>query len=95
MLLALKGHGRIDVADAPLQGCDFEALNRLTRIEELLDLYRADYTGVEFAVLDLRKTTYSKSGGALGTAAQPQQRGDPLGYSLIDPRSDEPADRHP
>ena len=84
VVLALDGRGRIDIADAPLQGCDFEALKRVTRIEELVGLYRAATTAVEFRVLDLRKTTFKRSEGALRAPTQSQQSGDPRGYSLID-----------
>ena len=84
VLLALDGRGRVDIADAPLQGCDFAAIRRTTRIDELLDLYRGKTQHVDFRVLDLRKTTLERWDGALGTHQQSQQRGDPRGYSLID-----------
>ena len=84
VLLALDGRGRVDIADAPLQGCDFTAIKRITRIDELLDSYRTEARDVEFQVLDLRKTTLSRWEGGLGTHQQSQQRGDPRGYTLID-----------
>ena len=84
VLLALDGRGRVDIADAPLQGCDFAAIRRTTRIDELLNLYRGEARHVEFQVLDLRMTTLQRRGGALDTHHRSQQKGDPLGYTLID-----------
>ena len=84
VLLALDGRGEVDIADAPLQGCDFAAIKRITRIDELLDVYRAEAPRTEFQVLDLRKTTLQGWEGGLGTHQQSQQGGDPRGYSLID-----------
>lgn len=79
VLLALDGSGRGDIADAPLQGCDFAALKRITRIDELLDSYRAEARGVEFRVLDLKKTTLTRGAGVPGTHRQSQQGGIPGG----------------
>ncbi len=84
VLLALDGRGRVDIADAPLQGCDFAAVRRTTRIDELLDLYRAETPGVAFRVLDLRKTTLRRWQVDRNAHWQSQQRGDPGGYTLID-----------
>ena len=84
VLLALDNRGRVDIADAPLQGCDFAAIKRITMIDELLDSYRSEVPGVEFQVLDLRKTTLERGQGDLGTHQQSQQRGDPRGYTLVD-----------
>ena len=84
VLLALDGRGRVDIADAPLQGCDFAAIRRTARIDELLDLYRAEAPGVEFRVLDLRKTTLEGWQLDQDSHQQSQQKGDPRGYSLID-----------
>ena len=83
VLLALEGRGRVDIADAPLQGCDFAAVRRIARIDELLTLYRAETPHVEFQVLDLRKTTMDREVDR-SIHQQSQQKGDPRGYSLID-----------
>lgn len=84
VLLALDGRGRVDIADAPLQGCDFAAIKRITMIDELLDLYRAEAPHVEFHVLDLRKTTLEGWRVEGSTHQQSQQEGDPRGYTLVD-----------
>ena len=85
LALALDGRGTIDVADAPLQGCDFTELKRRTRIEDLLDIYREEYSGIRFRVMDLRKTTFTPSGKqSHGVGDQFAQAGDPRDYSLVD-----------
>ena len=81
VLLALEGRGQVDIADAPLQGCDFAAVRRIARIDELLDLYRAEAPQAKFRVLDLRKTRWEYERGA---HEQSQQRGDPRDYTLVD-----------
>ena len=84
LLLALNGRGRVDIADAPLQGCDFDALRRIARIDELLGLYRVEVPDVEFHVLDLRKTTLDRREYERGDHQQSRQRGDPRDYTLVD-----------
>ena len=85
LVLALDGHGAIEVADAPLQGCDFDLMRQRTMIEELLDLYRVEFPDIRFSTMDLRKTTLTHgSRWTHGVERQLQQSGDPRGYSLID-----------
>ena len=85
LVLALDGRGSIDIADAPLQGCDFGVLKERTKIEDLLDLYRAEFTGIQFSVIDLRKTTFTPSDRRSHSVGdQYAQAGDPRGYTLID-----------
>ena len=84
VLLALDGRGRVDIADAPLQGCDFAAVRRIARIDELLDLYRVEAPRMEFQVLDLRKTTLDRWEYEQGAHEQSQQTGDPRDYTLVD-----------
>ena len=81
VLRALDGRGTIDVADAPLQNCDFAQLVRRTMIDELLDRYRRRFPQVRFAVVDLRKTILHRRRARDRRA---QQSGDPRGYTLID-----------
>ena len=84
VLLALGGRGRVDIADAPLQGCDFAAVRRIARIDELLDLYRVEAPHVDLQVLDLRKTTLDRWEYEQGAHQQSRQRGDPRDYTLVD-----------
>ena len=85
LILALDGEGEIDVADAPLQGCDFEALVRRNAVGELMDRYRKRFPGITFSVLDLRRTVLRGHGGRItGLENQSEGAGDPRGYTLID-----------
>lgn len=85
LVLALDGHGSVEIADAPLQGCDFDLLRQRTMIEDLLNLYRVQFPDIGFSSVDLRKTTLTpRSAWGQGTEMQLQQVGDPRGYTLID-----------
>ena len=85
LVLAFRGHGTVEIADAPLQGCDFNLLRQRTMIERLLDLYRVQFPDVSFATIDLRKTTLTSwNGWTQGMEKQSRQAGDPRGYTLID-----------
>ena len=85
LALALDGRGTVEVADAPLQGCDLPELRRRSMIDDLLDGYRERFPGVDFGVVDLRKTVLTPAGRwAQGLETQSRQSGDPRGYRLID-----------
>ena len=85
LILALDGRGTVEVADAPIQGCDFEALRSRSMIDDLLSSYRSRFPDVNFGVIDLRKTTLTPVGRwSQGLETQSQQTGDPRGYTLID-----------
>jgi hypothetical protein len=73
--LALRGEGRITLADAPLQGCDFDALLRRGHISELQDHYQAlaragqgVFRPLPLAVLDLRLEVASPRAVVAGIA---------------------------
>lgn len=51
--IALKGTGNIIIADAPMQGCDFEVLKEKMHLNELLDFYKNSKISVQ--LLDLRE----------------------------------------
>jgi len=59
--IALSGSGKIIIGDAPLQGCDFQKLVDISRIEELLQLARKKYPGIIFELEDWRLTTVQDS----------------------------------
>ena len=85
LMVALDGRGIVEIADAPLQGCDFDLLRERTKIERLLDLYRTQFPRVRFASVDLRKTTLSpRSKWGRDGGRQLSQSGDPRGYTLVD-----------
>jgi len=84
-LTALGGAGRVYVADAPLQGCDFARFRRQSGLAQL----EALYAGAPVEFLDLRRQWAEiddASSFVRGVHALP---GDPRGYSLVDlgPRS--------
>ena len=84
LILALDQEGIIEIADAPLQGCDFNELVRRNLIRDLIEHYRKRFSGVTFAVLDLRKTILCNGRNTLtGLENQSAGSGDPRGYTLI------------
>ena len=82
LILALDQEGTIEIADAPLQGCDFNELLRRNSIMKLIENYRERFPKVTISVFDLRKTVLRR--GRSWMAEQSIQPGDPRGYSLID-----------
>ncbi len=87
VLIALEGKGTLIVADAPLQDCDFDALQEKTRASELVEWFKSRTKSVEFQVLDLRKTIRKRQTAAealAGKSFQFEQEGDARGYSLVD-----------
>ena len=53
VVIALKGTGRIVVADAPMQGCDLQDLFTKVGYDKLFDFYKQNI--IDITVLDLRK----------------------------------------
>lgn len=51
-LIALKGTGKVIIADAPMQGCDLFILLKKTGYDDLFEFYRTQ--GIEIEILDLR-----------------------------------------
>lgn len=79
-LCALRGAGRVFIADAPLQGCDFA---RLRHQRGLAGLER-DYAGAPVACLDLRRQWAEIDDASSYVRAVHNLPGDPRGYSLVD-----------
>jgi hypothetical protein len=52
----MEGTGTIIVGDSPLQGCDFAALLRLSRMDELLTVARQQFPGLKIEAQDWRST---------------------------------------
>lgn len=61
VLIALKGEGRIIVADAPVQGCIFPNLREKIRLDDLEQFYRDN--GEKIVVEDLRTVSMIKKDG--------------------------------
>jgi uncharacterized protein (DUF362 family) len=91
--IALRGEGRIVIADAPLQGCDFAALNERARIPELLDHYRrladapaaGSFRPLPVSVVDLRlETAVERSTlGGFGITMIKDRRNDESRHTIV------------
>lgn len=68
ILLALKGSGRIIIADAPMQGCNLQEVFEVTGYNRLFDFYKNSNVVIEVA--DLRK--YSTKGIYNGVLSAPE-----------------------
>jgi uncharacterized protein (DUF362 family) len=82
---ALRGEGRITIADAPMGDADFDALLDVTGLPQIADYYRHKY-GFEIEIRDLRKFRYriqTNAGGYKHEVAS-LLPGDPDGYCLVD-----------
>jgi len=79
-LQALRGKGRVYVADAPLQGCDFARLRQQSGLAEL----EAHYAGAPVAFLDLRQQCAQIDDASSFVRSAHALPGDPNGYSLVD-----------
>lgn len=64
--IALKGTGKIIIADAPMQGCDLQEMFRITGYDKLFSFYKGK---INLQVADLRK--YSVSTKANGVYSKP------------------------
>jgi len=80
-LIALKSKGKIIIADAPLQSCNFNKLLIKTKINILIDNYKKSFPEVVFEIIDLRITRLTNLNKL--NQSQRQEPGDPLGYTLV------------
>jgi uncharacterized protein (DUF362 family) len=77
---ALKGRGRIVVADAPETYASFEAVSRKMGLDVLRDYYRT--RGLDFELLDLRQEEWVERDGVV--VARRRIGGDPRGCIAFD-----------
>lgn len=82
-LEALAGNGRVYVADAPLQGCDFARLRRQSGLAEL----EKAYAHAPVAFLDLRRQWAEIDDASSYVRGVHPLAGDPHGYSFVDLRA--------
>lgn len=75
--IALKGEGRITIADSPLQSADFTKIKEQTGLSEMLE-----YVG-DVGLIDLRRELAVFDGEGLLTERIPLP-GDPRGYAVVD-----------
>jgi uncharacterized protein (DUF362 family) len=79
--IALKGQGRIVIADAPQNDADFEAILAIAGLQAVCELY-GRHAGFNIEVLDLRQERVNNVDGvSVGQVALP---GDPGGYVRVD-----------
>lgn len=79
--IALEGRGRIVIADAPHNDCDFEAVRAIARLDAIVDFYaRTHQFTVE--VIDLRPECATKVDGVI--VDHRRLPGDPAGYVRVD-----------
>lgn len=79
--IALKGEGRIIIADASQNDADFDVIRRITGLNEIQGFYR-QYAGFEVEVYDLRPEKARKVDGII--VGHEQLPGDPAGYVKVD-----------
>lgn len=77
---ALDGQGRIIVADAPQNDCDFEAVRRQAGLTEIQRFYR-ERAGFDLEVYDLRPEKADKIDGVI--VGHSPLAGDPEGYVRV------------
>jgi len=78
--IALEGHGKILIGDAPLQSCDFDSLQALPGTKELMDYFHS--RGPDVEILDLRQELAVKKAGIV--SSRTSLCGDPRGYAAVD-----------
>ena len=78
--IALKGKGRIIIADASQNDADFDAIRRITGLDEIQEFYR-QRAGFEVEVYDLRLEKARKVDGVI--VGHERLPGDPAGYVKV------------
>jgi len=78
--IALKGEGRIIIADAPQNDADFAAIRRIAGLDEIQEFYR-DHADFELEVYDLRPERARKIDGVI--VGHERLPGDPAGYAKV------------
>ena len=78
--IALQGHGRIVIADAPQCDASFERLMAITGLPTIQSFYR-EHSPIQVDVIDLRPEYARKVDGVI--VAHSLLPGDPAGYAVI------------
>jgi len=78
--IALKGEGRIIIADASQNDADFDAIQRITGLDEIQELYRR-HADFEVEIYDLRPEKARKVDGVI--VGHERLPGDPAGYVKV------------
>ncbi len=83
--IALNGSGKIIIADAPIQSCDFDEVVKQNGLYEIKNIYSK--IGFEIEIIDFRneKAIMDKEGRIIGVE---ELKGDPRGYTAVDLKRD-------
>jgi uncharacterized protein (DUF362 family) len=79
--LAVGPSGRVIVAEAPQQDCDFEAIRRIAGLDAMRDHFQKAL-GVNLEIIDLRRETVIFEDGVI--VSRQSLPGDPRGYRAVD-----------
>jgi len=79
--IAIKGEGRIVIADAPQNDADFAAIRRMAGLDRIQQFYR-EHANFGIEVIDLRPERAKKIDGVI--VDHEQLPGDPAGYVKVD-----------
>ena len=79
--IALKGKGKIIIADGPMDDADFEKITKLAGLYEIRNFYK-DNVNFDIEIYDLRQEKVTKKVEKI--IRRDRLRGDPLGYSVVD-----------
>jgi uncharacterized protein (DUF362 family) len=82
--IALKGEGRLIVADAPQNDADFQAIRRITGLDKIQELYHR-HADLDLEVYDLRGERAEKIDGVI--VGHRRLPGDPAGFVKVDLQS--------
>jgi uncharacterized protein (DUF362 family) len=78
--IAIRGKGRIIIADAPQNDADFNIIRRLAGLDEIQEFYRKQ-VGFEVEIYDLRSEKARKINGVI--VGHDKLPGDPAGYVKV------------
>lgn len=83
--LALKGNGRIIIADAPIAEVDFDCWKKQVQVESIVAFYKT-HAAFTIEVMDLRKSDvrWDTKYGYNPSTSRRQLKGDPNGYVTVD-----------
>ena len=79
--LAVGQEGRVIIAEAPQQDCDFDEIRRISGLDAMQGHFRS-VLGVELEVIDLRREAVVFENGVI--VSRRDLPGDPLGYRAVD-----------
>jgi uncharacterized protein (DUF362 family) len=79
--IAIKGKGRIIVADAPQNDADFDEIRRISGLNQIQEFYR-QHADFEIEAYDLRPEMARKVDGVI--CGHEKLAGDPVGYVKVD-----------